>query len=255
MSGAVVFVSYAHADNQGDDPAKRWLDRLRQHLQPLAFDDIVAVATDQDIALGEEWHDRIQADLKRAQAAVLLLSPAFMASRYIRDSELPVLLRGAKERGLRIVPVVLRPCLFAQTRFKFPDPRQGPDEFTLSDLQAAGSPAKALNEMDEGEQDRAPLRVAQTLLAYAQEGAAEEAGRPATAEQPRIELRNLPRGAEHFLGRSAELAALDRAWEESGRMEVVELVAPGGVGKTALVRRWLERLKRDGWRGAERVFA
>jgi hypothetical protein len=50
MSGPVVFVSYAHADNQSPDPARRWLDRLLQHLKPPAFEDIVPVATDEDIA-------------------------------------------------------------------------------------------------------------------------------------------------------------------------------------------------------------
>jgi hypothetical protein len=37
------------------------------------------------------------------------------------------------------------------------------EPFSLASLQAAGSPAKALNEMTEGEQDRALLSVAQPL--------------------------------------------------------------------------------------------
>lgn len=94
---------------------------------------------------------------------MLLVSPAFLASEYIRNNELPVLLYRAKTQGLRIVPVILRPCMFAETRFKYPDPETGPEEFSLASLQSAGSPAKALNEMSEGEQDRALLRVAQAL--------------------------------------------------------------------------------------------
>ena len=171
INGTTVFVSYAHADNQSDDPARRWLDRLLQHLKPLQFQDIIAVASDRDIDLGDDWHATIQDALVRAGAAVLLVSPNFLASHYIRNNELPVLLRQAKERGLKIIPVLLRPCLFDETRFKFPDPKQGPEEFTLSSLQAAGSPGKALNEMNEGEQDRALLSVAQTLLKYAKQGA------------------------------------------------------------------------------------
>jgi hypothetical protein len=101
--------------------------------------------------------------LNRAGAAVLLVSPAFLASEYIRNNELPVLLYRAKTQGLRIVAVILRPCLFVETRFKYPDPETGPDEFSLASLQAAGSPAKALNEMREGKRDRALLSVAQCL--------------------------------------------------------------------------------------------
>ena len=161
--GRAVFISYAHADNSAPDPAARWLDRLPLHLKPLAFEELISVATDRDIGLGDDWHARIQADLNRAGAAVLLVSPAYLASEYIRNNELPVLLYRAKTQGLRIVPVILRPCLFAETRFKYPGPKTGPEEFTLASLQAAGSPAKALNEMTEGEQDRAPLSVAQAL--------------------------------------------------------------------------------------------
>lgn len=74
-----------------------------------------------------------------------------------------MLLRHAKENGVKIIPVILRPCLFEETKFKYPDPKTGPEEFTLASLQAAGSPAKALSEMSEGEQDRILVKVARAL--------------------------------------------------------------------------------------------
>lgn len=70
----------------------------------------------------------------------------------------------------------------------------------------------------------------------------------------KIDLTHLPAGAEHFLGRIDELAALDAAWASSGHTAIVELIAPGGVGKTSLVKRWLEKMKHDNWRGANRVY-
>jgi hypothetical protein len=97
--GRAVFISYAHADNSGPDPAARWLDRLLLKLKPLAFEELMAVATDRDIGLGDDWHAQIQANLNRAGAAVLLVSPAFLASEYIRNNELPVLLYRAKAKG------------------------------------------------------------------------------------------------------------------------------------------------------------
>ena len=69
------------------------------------------------------------------------------------------------------------------------------------------------------------------------------------------DLTHLPAGAAHFLGRDNELATLDAAWASAGKTALVELIAPGGTGKTALVKRWLERIKQDNWRGARRVFA
>jgi hypothetical protein len=71
---------------------------------------------------------------------------------------------------------------------------------------------------------------------------------------PKIELSKLPQTSREFLGREAKLKLLDDAWSETGRTHVVELVAWGGVGKTSLVKRWLERLKADGWRGARWVY-
>src|SRR5262245_52599589 len=44
----------------------------------------------------------------------------------------------------------------------------------------------------------------------------------------------------HFFGRAGELALLDAALDERGP-SVVALVGPGGQGKTAIVRHWLER--------------
>jgi len=71
---------------------------------------------------------------------------------------------------------------------------------------------------------------------------------------PRIDLHHLPADAEHFLGRAPELEALDTAWAEGSATSVVELIAPGGTGKTALVKRWLDGLRVSGWGGASRVF-
>lgn len=162
-----IFISYAHKDNENHDPAKRWLDRLMEQLEPLKQQGDIAVCSDQDIDLGDDWHAHIQKHLNGAHAAVLLVSPAFLASKYIRNSELSVLLRNAKDSGVKIIPIVLRPCLFAESKFKYPDPQKGPDEFSLATLQSAGSPSKALSEMTEPEQDRALLKVAQALIKLA----------------------------------------------------------------------------------------
>lgn len=145
-------------------PGKRWLDRLREFLEPLVQQDELTICSDREIALGDDWHAHLQKHLNGARAAVLLVSPAFLASKYVRNSELPILLRNAKQRGVRIIPLILRPCLFAETKFKFPDPKTGPEEFALASIQAAGSPGKALTEMTEAEQDRTLLTVAKALI-------------------------------------------------------------------------------------------
>ncbi|MCP4693741.1 MAG: NACHT domain-containing protein, partial [Desulfobacterales bacterium] len=51
-----------------------------------------------------------------------------------------------------------------------------------------------------------------------------------------------------------ELELLDSAWK-SDETHVVSLVAWGGVGKSTLVNKWLEKMGEDNFRGARAVFA
>jgi predicted ATPase len=57
-----------------------------------------------------------------------------------------------------------------------------------------------------------------------------------------------------LLGRDAELQQLDDAWTNPS-INILTLVAWGGVGKSTLVNHWLRRMARNGYRGAARVYA
>jgi hypothetical protein len=158
-----VFISYADADNESANRKERWLDRFIEFLQPLVRQDDFTLCSDQDIKIGQNWHEHIQAHLDGAKAVVLLVSPAFLASGYIRNSELPVILKNAADKGGRIFPILISPSLFGRAKYKYPDPKTGPQEFTLASLQAANAPTKTLVEMTEGEQNRVLLDVAEQL--------------------------------------------------------------------------------------------
>ena len=69
----------------------------------------------------------------------------------------------------------------------------------------------------------------------------------------RISLAKLPSTHPDLFGRERELALLDDAWADP-QTHVIEFVAWGGVGKTALVNKWLAGLAAEGFRGAARVF-
>jgi tetratricopeptide (TPR) repeat protein len=68
-----------------------------------------------------------------------------------------------------------------------------------------------------------------------------------------VDLGRLPIAGPLLIGRAAELARLDAAWESS-ETHVLTLVAFGGTGKSALVSHWLDRMSAAGWRGARRVL-
>lgn len=157
-SPAQVFICYAHKD-------QLFLDRLLMHLAPL--EDEISVWSDQKLEIGDRWDDEIKATLPQVKAAILLVSPAFLASKYIKNSELPVLLHRAQEDGVKILPIILSPCMFEEAKFKFPDPKTGPEVLSLSVFQAANSLKNPVNSLPEHEQDALFLKLAQRVVAIA----------------------------------------------------------------------------------------
>jgi Tol biopolymer transport system component len=99
-----VFLSYSHADEP-------WMQRLRTMLAPLERQGVLSFWVDTDIRLGDEWRNEIEAALASSVAAVLLVSPEFLASRFIADIELPVLLRRVQQDGLRLIWIPIRESL------------------------------------------------------------------------------------------------------------------------------------------------
>ena len=106
-----VFISYAHADNESPNRKERWLDRFIEFLKPLVRQEDFTLCSDQDIKIGQDWHQHVQAHLSGAKAVVLLISPAFLASDYIANSELPVILKNAADQGVRIFPILISPSV------------------------------------------------------------------------------------------------------------------------------------------------
>ncbi|HST21575.1 MAG TPA: restriction endonuclease, partial [Blastocatellia bacterium] len=77
---------------------------------------------------------------------------------------------------------------------------------------------------------------------------------PPPLPQSSISISRLPITGPDFFGRNAELQLLDDAWENPN-INIITFIASGGTGKTALVNHWLkQRMARDNYRGAERVY-
>ena len=68
----------------------------------------------------------------------------------------------------------------------------------------------------------------------------------------RVDLLHLPMPDAELFGRDRDRAWLEDCWRE--RAHVASIVAPGGVGKSALVCDWLRGMQAEGWREAERVY-
>lgn len=266
-----VFISYAHKDNQNSDASKCWLNRVLEILEPLIARNQIQVWADTDIEIGDDWHERIQTALQNAKAALLLVSPAYLASKYIHNSELPVLLKHAKNNGVIILPIILRPCLFQETKFKYPHPEDGPEEFSLSSLQAANSPTEPLNNMTEYQQDQVLLSVARRILKIIQMSGGTElplAQSLATQSSPPVagSLEHAPAtpakstdnidqiALRHALVQAFSLeeleilcAEIQTDLEKTGVTIQVSLEIVGGVGKQAKVLNLVQYLNRRGY--------
>jgi TIR domain len=174
------------------------LNRFIEFLQPLVSQENFTLHSDQDIQIGDQWHEHIQANLNGAKAVVLFISPAFLASSYIRNSELPVILKNAADQGVRIFPILISPSVYKRAKYKYPDPKTGPEEFTLSSIQAANPPDRTLIEMTEGEQNRVLEKVADQLADLLSENP-ETSQKPNLSAEPAPELENLSGAAKALL--------------------------------------------------------
>jgi TIR domain len=118
-----LFVSYAHQDRE---LCRRLVVLLRLALRSRGYD----VWWDQAMLAGP-WRDQIDDALRRAIAGVVLISEHALASPYVMEQELPVLL----QRG-PVAPIYGGPCSWRNVQ-------------TLAALQFLGSSERALVELDE----------------------------------------------------------------------------------------------------------
>jgi len=105
-----VFVSYARKDQEHTD----WLERLRYYLAPFRRLKSIKLWDDSMIMAGADWRSEISCALENANVTVLLVGPAFLASPFVQDYELPALLAKARDRGLRVFPLVIVACPYMQ---------------------------------------------------------------------------------------------------------------------------------------------
>ncbi len=91
------------------------------------------------------------------------------------------------------------------------------------------------------------------LIAEAKAKLAELQDETGTEAALRVNVVRLPAGGRYFVARDDELRRLDDAWADD-HVHAISIVAWGGVGKSALVDRWLTAMGRDDWRGARRVY-
>ena len=102
---------------------------------------VISIWQDRQIEGGENWYQAIREAIKKCDMALLLVSPQFLASPFIQREEVPLLLKQRMKLGLRVVPIIVRPCMWQDdpSSFKhssFTKRRQGCCEFSQIQWQA-----------------------------------------------------------------------------------------------------------------------
>lgn len=91
-----LFVSYAHDDERKIKP-------LGTHLKILGRRGYIQVWDDKQLVAGEEWEERIMAELELADIVLLIYSTASRASTFIQEKEGPTAVRLSQEKKCRLI--------------------------------------------------------------------------------------------------------------------------------------------------------
>lgn len=242
FSNARIFISYSH---RGSGP--EWKARLLRALHVFEHHHLLDVWQDGKIRISSYWDDDIKQAMGNAELAIVLLTKEAVESEYILNTEFPFLRNRQQSDKMPVFPVVCEPC-----------------DWKAHDwLRATQAPNESspLSQLSEIAQDRIFRKLATDIAAELSRVALAELPKPDQPLPPdHIYLEKFPLthgpslGEERLIGREQELALLDLAYAQPHNA-IVSLVAWGGVGKTMLVQHWLQRLQREGWFGAQRIYA
>jgi TIR domain len=145
-----IFVGYAHKD-------RKFLERFKVHLKPLERIGLVERWDDTRLVAGKIWNLTIKNAIGQANVAVLLVSADYLASDYVNNEEMPLLLAAVKARGLIVMPVILKKCRYEKTP-------------NLVQFAAVNKDLKPLVAMNPGEQEELWTRLVDEIEAIARAG-------------------------------------------------------------------------------------
>src|SRR5436305_4724548 len=105
-----IFYAYAPEDTS-------WALELEKHLTLLQRQKLITTWHPRLICAGEDWQQVVDAQIQRASVILLLISPDFLASDYCYSSEMRQALSQEQTKGVRVVPILLRPVNWKDAPF------------------------------------------------------------------------------------------------------------------------------------------
>ena len=196
-----LFCSYAHKD-------RAFIVEFHKHLSAMQSEGLINVWWDTLIEGGQDWREEIEDHLQRANIILLFISSDFMASRFIRDVELPVALERSRTHDALVIPVILRPTDWQHAPFAH-----------LQALPEGGTPVASWTD-----RDAAFLNVGQGIRRAV-------IGNEVPALKPL--LLNVPHRNPLFTGRKEVLEELHTRLQRDREVALIQALSGlGGIGKT-----------------------
>jgi hypothetical protein len=98
-----LFISYSHEDT-------KWLNAIKAQLAVLEAEGLVSTCEDTQLKVGEGWYQQLHEMMLSARLGLLLISAPFLSSTFVREQEVPRLFDRHEEGGMKIYPLLVRPC-------------------------------------------------------------------------------------------------------------------------------------------------
>jgi len=211
-----IFISYSHED-------KNFLEELLVHIKPLEAKFDFSVWSDSRLEPGASWEKEIKAALANVDIAILLISAHYLASDFIKDIELPKLLKRSETGEVRVIPIVVRPSPWAHTPLAYFQslPRDGRSFSELGDVERDQAwltlyevLEAELHNLSEGKEDfqrtrrpRTATPETETVEANGDDGMQTEARTPSEDSRPKFFISHAKEDgdfAENLKGRMRE---------------------------------------------------
>ncbi len=102
------------------------------HLRVLEMEGMLDVWDDRRIEAGDDWFTEIEQAINAANIAIFLVSANFLTSKFIRDEEVSRLLTRREKEGVRVIPIIVKPCAWTQVKWLSPIQARPKDGRALS---------------------------------------------------------------------------------------------------------------------------
>jgi hypothetical protein len=110
-----VFIAYSHRDRD-------LLGELQKHLKPLQKAWMLDLWDDLRVDSGPRGAVELRRAIDATRVALLLISPGFLASPFVAEHVLPVMLAAQRHPRASVMCLYLRPAMDVFTEYKFHDP-------------------------------------------------------------------------------------------------------------------------------------